>query len=80
MMNGVLPAGDAAVERIEKTLRTVQASGDDYAVAMLKNDLGLVLLWRGEAADGDRGLELVAQVRDLSFTSSIREWNLRSTT
>ena len=32
---------------------------------MIKNDLGVVLLWRGDAADGDRGLELVAQVRDL---------------
>ena len=63
MMNGVLPASDAAVQRIEKTLRTVQASGDDYAVAMLENDLGLVLLLRGDAADRDRGLELVAQVR-----------------
>ena len=65
MMNGVLPVGDAAVESVEKTLRTAQASGDDYAVAMIKCGLGVVLLWRGDAADGDRGLELVAQVRDL---------------
>ena len=36
MMNGVLPAGDAAVESVEKTLRTAQAAGDDYAVAMIK--------------------------------------------
>ena len=44
MMYGVLPAGDAAVERIEKTLRTVDASGDDYPVAMVKCSLGLALL------------------------------------
>ena len=67
MMNGVLPASDAAVERIEKTLRIVEASGDDYAVAMIKNSLGLALLWRGDAADGDRALEMVAQVRDVSL-------------
>ena len=67
MMNGVLPASDAAVERIEKTLRIVEASGDDYAVAMVKNSLGLALLWRGDAADGDRALEMVAQVRDVSL-------------
>ena len=65
MMNGALPVGDAAVESVEKTLRTVEASGKDYAVAMIKNGLGLRLLWRGEAADRDRALEMVAQVRDL---------------
>ena len=65
IMNGVLPAGDAAVERIEKTLRTAQASGDDYAVTMIKNCLGFALLWRGDPADGNRGLEMVAQVRNL---------------
>jgi adenylate cyclase len=65
IMNGVLPASGAAVERIEKTLRTAQTSGDDYAVAMMKNSLGFTLLWRGEATDGDRGLDMVAQVREL---------------
>jgi adenylate cyclase len=62
--NGVLRADDAAVHMTESALKTAQASGDDYAVVMLRYLLGSVLLIRGTPADRYRGLELLTQVRE----------------
>ena len=63
--NGVLRADDAAVGTIESALRTAEASGDDYAVVMVKYPLSCVLLVRGAGDDRYRGLELLTQVRDV---------------
>ena len=61
----MLRADDAAVRTIESALRTAEASGDDYAVVMVKYLLSCVLLLRGAGGDRYRGLELLAQVRDM---------------
>ena len=63
---GVIRADDAAVHATEDALGTLEASGDDYAVAMFKWVFASVLLWRNAAGDRQRGLELVKQVRETS--------------
>ena len=65
--NGTLRADDAAVRTTESALRTAEASGDDYAVILVKYLLSCVLLLRGAPGDRYRGLELLAQVRDTSM-------------
>jgi adenylate cyclase len=62
--NGVLRADDAAVGTTESALQTAEASGDNYAVVMVKWLLGCVLLLRDSEGDQHRGLELLAQIRD----------------
>jgi adenylate cyclase len=61
----IMTADDAAVRTIEGALQTAQASGDDYAVGMVKFVLGCDLWHRDAAGDRYRGLELLAQVRDM---------------
>ena len=63
--NGVRRADDAAVRAIESALQTAEASGDNYAVVMAKWLLGSVLLLRGAGEDRYRGLELLAEFRDM---------------
>jgi hypothetical protein len=63
---GVRRADDSAVRTLENALRTVEASGDDYAVVMVNNVLSCVLLLRDAVRDRHRGSELLAQVRDAS--------------
>ncbi len=62
--SGVLRADDAAVARIENALRIAEASGENYAVGLIKQS-GAALLHRDVSADRRRGLELLAQVRDM---------------
>jgi adenylate cyclase len=63
--DGVLRSDEAVVRAIESALQTAEASGDDYAVAMVKFLLGCVLLLRGAAGDRPPGLDLLAQLRDM---------------
>ncbi len=63
--NGVRRADDTAVRAIENALQTAEASLDDYAVVMTKWLLGSVLLYRDTGDDRHRGLELMAQLRDM---------------
>jgi hypothetical protein len=63
--NGVRRADDAAVRAIESALQTAEASLDDYAVVMAKWVLGSVLLLRRAGGDRFRGLELLAEFRDM---------------
>jgi hypothetical protein len=63
--SGVLRADNAAVVRIENALRIAEASGDNYAVGLIKNFGAAVLLHRDVSADRRRGLELLAQIRDM---------------
>jgi adenylate cyclase len=64
--NGVLAADDGAIQTVESTLQTVEASGDNYAVVMVRNSLGCALQHRGAEGDRNRGLELLALSRDLA--------------
>jgi adenylate cyclase len=64
--NGVLAADDGAIHTTESALRTVEASGDNYAVVMVKNLLSCALLLRGAEGDRNRGLELLALTRDMA--------------
>jgi len=66
LWNRTLHPDDAAIRTIESALQTVEASGDDYAVVMVRNLLACVLLIRSGEGDRDRGLELMTQTRDVA--------------
>ena len=63
--NGVLLADDTAVRELDEALRIAERSGDDTALGLVKYMLGIALVHRDGAADRQRGLELLAQVRDM---------------
>ena len=63
--NGVLLADDTAVRELDDALQIAERSGDDTALGLAKYVLGLALGTRDDAADRQRGLELLAQVRDM---------------
>jgi class 3 adenylate cyclase len=62
--SGVLRADDRAVREIEVALQTAEKSSDDTALGSAQYFLGVVLMSQDAAADRQRGLELVTQVRD----------------
>lgn len=77
--NGVRCADDTAVRTTESALKTVAASGDNYAVNMMKWLLGSLLIFRRGADDDRRALELLPQLSDISCISaswalSARSW------
>ena len=61
----MLRADDSAVREIEEAVRTAEGSGDDIALGLVKYTLGIALVHRDAAADRQRGLELLVQVRDM---------------
>ena len=63
--HGVLRADDTAVRELEAALRVAEASGEDTSVGNLKNTLGRALAHRDASADHQRGLEMLAEVRDM---------------
>jgi len=63
--NGVLRGDDAAVRDLEGALRIAEAASDDVALGTVTWVLAHVLLDRGAEGDGQRGLELLEQVRDM---------------
>jgi adenylate cyclase len=63
--DGVMELDDNVVAKIERALNVTEAAGDDYAVAMVRYVLGTVLQIRDDAADRDRGLQLLEGVRDM---------------
>jgi hypothetical protein len=63
--NGVLLADDTAVRELDEALQIAERSGDDTALGLAKYMLGIALVYRDGAADNQRGLELLAQVRDM---------------
>ena len=63
--NGVLLADDTAVRELDEALQIAERSGDDTALGLAKYMLGIALVHRDGAADHQRGLELLAQVRDM---------------
>ena len=65
IVNGVLVADDRAVREIEDALRTAERSGDDFALAFTRLTLGVALVHRDNAAERERGHELLAEVNDV---------------
>ncbi|HSS23296.1 MAG TPA: adenylate/guanylate cyclase domain-containing protein [Mycobacterium sp.] len=61
---GVLLADDTAVREIEEAVQTAEGSSDDTALSFAKFVWGIALAPRRAPADRQRGLELVAQLRD----------------
>lgn len=64
--SGIYTADDAACREIDNALRMAEVAGDDLAVSMAKYTKGLLLV-HGDCADRDRGLELLAEVRELTL-------------
>ena len=65
IQQGVLRADDTAVAELEAALRIAEASGEDTSVANLKYTLGRVLADRHTRAERQRGMEVLADVRDM---------------
>jgi hypothetical protein len=65
IQQGVLRADDTAVAELEAALRIAEASGEDTSVANLKYTLGRVLADRDTRAERQRGMEVLADVRDM---------------
>lgn len=61
---GALLADDTAVRDIEEALRIVEQTGDNFGLGVIRFALGLALVHR-EDPDRERGLQLLAQVRDM---------------
>ena len=70
---GVLRADDSAVPEIEEAVHTAEGSSDDNALSLVRFTLGIALVHRDAAADRQRGLELLMQVRGMW----LREGSLR---
>jgi tetratricopeptide (TPR) repeat protein len=69
--DGVLRADDSTVRAIEEAVQTAEASSYDLALSMAEYTLGVALLSRDAAADRNRGLELMAQARDIWLRKQI---------
>ena len=63
--NGVLVADDSAVRELHEALQMAERSGDDTELGLIKYILGIALGTRDDAADHQRGMELMAQVREM---------------
>jgi hypothetical protein len=62
---GVLRADDGVVREIEEALRDAERLSGDTALGSVKFFLGIALTYRDALVDRERGLELLAQVRDM---------------
>jgi class 3 adenylate cyclase len=62
---GVLRADDSALPEIEEAVHAAEGSIDDAALSVAKFTLGIALMHRDAAADHQRGLEVLMQVRDM---------------
>jgi len=61
---GVLRPDDRAVNTIEDAVRIAERSGDDFALTSARMTLGYALVHRPDAAERDRGQQLLSQVSD----------------
>ena len=64
VLYGALRADDAAVRAIEEAVQTAQRASNDHALCLAEYALGFTLLSRDDAAGRQRGLELMAQIRN----------------
>jgi hypothetical protein len=65
IMNGVLVGDDTAIGELDGALRIAEKLGDDSALGLVKYILGIALVFRDGVADRQRGLKLLAQVREM---------------
>jgi hypothetical protein len=63
---GVVLPNDAAVRDIDEAMQIAERIGDDVALASAKLTMGLALVHR-DSLDRQRGLQLLAQVRDIAM-------------
>ncbi len=64
ILYGVLRADDSALRAVEEAVQTAQRASSDIALIFAEYSLGATLLYRDDAADRHRGLELMLQARD----------------
>ena len=62
ILYGVLRADDSAVRAIEEAVQTAEQASNDHALGLAEYALGFTLLSRHDAADRQRGLELMEQM------------------
>jgi hypothetical protein len=62
---GVLRANDSALCTAEDAARTAQGCSNDFALRGSQFTVSLALLYRDDAADRQRGLELMTECRDI---------------
>ena len=62
---GLLLPDDAILGEIDDALRAAERSADDVALGLARTALGIALLHCASAADRQRGLELLEQLRDM---------------
>ena len=62
---GVLRADDSAVRATEEAVQIAAGTSNDVALSLAEYTLGVTLLNRDAEADRHRGLELMAQARDM---------------
>ena len=63
--SGVLLADDAALREIDEALRIAERSSEDLALGLARFTLGVALVHRDSPAERERGLAVLAQVRDM---------------
>lgn len=59
---GILRADDATVHVIEEAIQHAERSGDNYTLAKARQTLGFALLHRPDAAERDRGQQILTKV------------------
>ncbi len=64
ILYGVLRADDSALRAVEEAVQTAQRASSDIALIFAEYSLGATLLYRDDAVDRHRGLELMLQARD----------------
>jgi class 3 adenylate cyclase len=74
---GVLLADDVALRELDEALLLAERSGDDLALASMWLTMGVVLMHRDSPAEHERGLALLAQVRDLCLNGRYHLFVLR---
>jgi class 3 adenylate cyclase len=62
---GVLRPDDSAMREITAALHKAERSGDDLALGLVRVTLGVALVQSEVAAERDRGLKLLAKVREM---------------
>jgi hypothetical protein len=62
---GALLPDDAALELVDEALQIAERSADDFALANARLAVGLTLMHRDSAADRERGLTVLSQLRDM---------------
>ncbi len=71
IQHGTLQPDDSAIRVIEEAVHVAAGMSMNVALSLAEYTLGLALLSRNEAADRQRGLELMRQIRDMWLRESV---------